>query len=328
MTFAWPLVLLALVLVPLAALGYWWVQRRRARYAVRFTNLDLLASVVERKPGWRRHLPPALALLALAALIVGVARPHAAVKVPREGGVVVLTVDVSGSMRATDVEPDRITAARAAARSFVDSLPDSVRVGVVSFSSFVEVLTPPTDDRESVLAAIDSLEADAGTALGDAIVRSAESAHGAVGDDATDTADADDSQPAAAVLLLSDGANTQGSTEPLDAADRAEELGVPVSTVALGTADGTVEVPGQFGDLATIPVPPDEDTLREVADRTGGRYFEAPTAEQLSAVYTELGSRVGYDTVKRELTALFAGAGALLLLAGSALSALWFGRLP
>ena len=326
MTFAWPLVLVALVLVPLAALGYWWVQRRRARYAVRFTNLELLASVVERSPGRRRHLPPALALLALAALIVGVARPQAAVKVPRDGGVVVLTVDVSGSMRASDVEPDRISAARAAATAFVESLPDSVQVGVVSFSTSVNVLTAPTDDRGTVLAAIESLEADAGTALGDAIARSAESARDAVadGDDRSD----DEAKPAAAVLLLSDGANTQGALEPLDAADRAQELGVPISTVALGTASGTVEVPGQFGDLATVPVPPDEDTLREVAERTGGQFFEAPTAEELSAVYTELGSRVGYDTEKRELTAAFAGGGALLLLVGSGLSALWFGRLP
>ena len=326
MTFIWPLALLGLVLVPLAALGYWLVQRRRARYAVRFTNLELLGHVVERSPGWRRHLPPVLAMLALAALIVGVARPQAAVKVPREGGVVVLAIDVSGSMRATDVEPDRITAARSAARAFVDSVPDSVQVGLVSFSSSASVLVSPTSDKDAVLDAIDSLDAETGTALGDAIARSAESANAAVSDGEIAARSGD--EPAAAVLLLSDGANTEGELEPLDAADRAAELGVPVSTVALGTEDGVVEVPGPFGDTQSVPVPPDEDTLREVAERTDGRFYEAPTAAQLAAVYEELGSTTGFDTERRELTAIFAGAGALLLLAGSALSALWFGRLP
>jgi Ca-activated chloride channel family protein len=325
MTFMWPLALLGLLLVPLAALGYWWVQRRRARYAVRFTNLDLLASVVERSPGWRRHLPPALALLALAALVVGVARPQAAVKTPRSGGVVVLAIDVSGSMRATDVEPDRITAARAAARKFVESVPSSVKIGVVSFSTNVSVLASPTSDRSAVYAAIDSLQADAGTALGDAIAQSAQSARAALGDAVSA---ATPGKPAAAVLLLSDGANTAGSYDPLDAADRAKELGVPVSTVALGTDSGTVEVPSELGDVQTVPVPPDKETLQEVASRTGGQYFAAPSATQLSAVYSTLGSRVGYDTKQRELTALFAGAGAVLLLLGSALSAVWFGRLP
>jgi Ca-activated chloride channel family protein len=324
MTFAWPLALLGLVLVPLAALAYWWVQRRRARYAVRFTNLDLLASVVERTPGWRRHLPPALALLALAALVVGVARPQAAVSVPRREGSVVLTIDVSGSMRATDVEPDRITAARAAAKDFVEAVPDSVRVGLVAFSTAVEVAAAPTTDKQAVLDAIDDLDADGGTALGDAIAVSAESAHDAL----PDGSEEDGRPAAAAVLLLSDGANTQGSRQPLDAADDAAELGVPVSTVALGTDDGTVEVPAEFDGTQTVPVPPDKDTLRDVAARTDGQYFEAPTAAQLAAVYEELGSRVGYDKEKRELTAAFAGAGAVLLLIGGALSALWFGRFP
>ena len=183
----------------------------------------------------------------------------------------------------------------------------------------------PTTDKRDVLDAIDSLEADGGTALGDAIARSAESAHDALPDGRSDVGGR---KPAAAVLLLSDGANTQGSLEPLDAADEAAELGVPVSTVALGTEDGTVEVPAEFGDTQTVSVPPDKDTLREVAERTDGRFFEAPTAAQLAAVYEELGSRVGYDREKRELTAAFAGAGAVLLLLGSALSALWFGRFP
>ena len=206
-------------------------------------------------------------------------------------------------------------------------MPDSVEIGVISFSTSVSVLTPPTADRDAVLDAIDSLEADAGTALGDAIAQSAQSARAAVTDEIQEAA-AGGEKPAAAVLLLSDGANTQGSLDPLDAADGAAELGVPVSTVALGTEDGEVEVTGPFGDVQTVPVPPDEETLREVADRTGGQFYDAPTAEELAAVYEELGSRVGYDTEQRELTAWFAGAGALLLLLGSALSAAWFGRLP
>jgi Ca-activated chloride channel family protein len=323
MSFEWPLALLGLLLVPLAVLGYWLVQRRRARYAVRFTNLDLLASVVERSPGWRRHLPPALALLALAALVVAVARPQTTVSVPRREGSIVLTIDVSGSMRANDVEPDRITAAREAATDFVEALPESVRVGLVAFSTSVQVAAAPTTDKHEVLDAIDSLEADGGTALGDAIANSAETARDALPDGGDEEGEA-----AAAVLLLSDGANTQGAREPLDAAEEAADLGVPVSTVALGTADGTVEVPAEFGGTRTVSVPPDEDTLREVASRTGGQFFEAPGAAELAAVYEELGSRVGYEREQRELTAAFAGAGAVLLLIGSALSALWFGRFP
>lgn len=323
MTFAWPLALLGLLLVPLALGGYVLLQRRRMRYAARFTNLDLLSNVVERSPRWRRHLPPALALGAIAALVVGVARPHATISVPREQGTVVLTLDTSGSMEATDVEPNRLAAAREAARTFVDELPEKFRVGVVSFSSVTQTLATPTRDRAVVHGALDSLRANGGTALGDGIGRSLE-----LGRTALAGVERGNEGAPLVILLLSDGANTAGFLEPVEAAGRAAEQRVPVYTVALGTASGEVEVPDRAGGARTIAVPPDPETLAQIAETTGGRFFEAPDAEALSAVYDEIGSRVGSESEERELTALFAAAGTLLLLAGATLSAVWFNRIP
>jgi Ca-activated chloride channel homolog len=317
MSFAWPLALWSLLLVPLALAAYVAVQRRRARYAVRFTNLDLLANLVERMPAWRRHVPPTLALLALTALLVGVARPQATVDVPREQATVVLTMDTSGSMTATDVAPDRLQAARAAAQRFVDQLPERFRVGVVGFSSQAQVLLAPTTDRAAAHATLSSLRAEGGTALGDAIARSAELGSSAGGDRAP-----------RAVLLLSDGASTEGALEPPEAAARARELGVRVYTIALGTPEGTVELVDENGVPQTVSVPPDPVSLREVAAGTGGRFFEAPDEDQLASVYEELGSEVGSVEERREITAAFAAAGAVLLALGAGLSAFWFNRIP
>jgi len=322
MSFEWPLALLGLALVPLALLGYLLVQRRRMRYAARFTNLDLLANVVERSPRWRRHLPPVLALLALTALLVGMARPQATITVPREQATVVLAMDVSGSMEATDVEPNRLEAARSAAQRFLGQLPDELQVGVVTFSSEAQVLASPSDGHARVAETLDRLRPGGGTAIGEAILRSLDLGL-ADGDAAASRPD----EALLSILLLSDGANSAG-IEPLEAAREAQSAGVPVFTIALGTAEGTIEQPDQFGNVRTIAVPPDPATLAEVAELTGARFFDAPSEGDLRSVYEEIGSQVGFETKEQEVTFIFAAAGGLLLLLGAGLSALWFNRIP
>jgi Ca-activated chloride channel homolog len=318
MTFEWPLALFGLLLVPLALLGYLLVQRRRPKYAVRFTNLDLLANVVERSPGRRRHIPALLVLLALAALLTSFARPHAVLDVPKERGTVVLAMDVSGSMQAEDIEPDRMGAAREAAQDFVDGLPDDFQVGIVPFSTEAQVALTPTDDREIVKETLEGLVAGGGTAIGDAIARSVELGRRAAGED----------DEAFAVLLLSDGTNTHGRLNPEQAAQRAQEAGVPVHTIALGTDDGIVRVLNEFGQIVTVRVPPNRAALREVAETTEATFADAPNADALEEVYDRLSTQVGFEEEKRDLTVAFAAAGTLLLLVGATLSALWFQRLP
>jgi len=322
MSFATPFLLWGLLLIPLGLIAYWLIQRRRSKYAARFTNLDLLVNVVDATPGRRRHLPALLALAALAALIVAMARPQKVVAVPREDATVVLTMDSSASMKATDVAPSRLDAAKSAATTFLDDVPDRFRVGLVSFSSAVRVLEEPTDDRDAVRSSLDSIQGDIGTALGDAIEASV-----ALADDPNATEDSVGEKPLFAVLLLSDGANTTGS-EPLAVVDEAKEAGVPIYTIALGTPSGTVDVTDDYGQMQTVNVPPDPATLKQIADETGGRFFEAPTEADLQAVYEEIGSQVSWEDDERELTAAFAGAGGVFLLLGASLSALWFGRIP
>jgi Ca-activated chloride channel homolog len=321
MSFATPFILWGLLLIPLALVGYWLVQRRRIKYAARFTNLDLLANVVDASPGRRRHVPAALALAALAALVVAMARPQAVVAVPRDDATVLLTMDSSASMTATDVAPTRLDAAKSASSSFLDELPDRFRVGLVSFSNTVSVLEEPTDDRDSVRSALDAIEGDVGTALGDAIVESVALAP------TPEEQQSSGGKSLFAILLLSDGANSIGR-EPLDVLDQAKEAGVPIYTIAFGTPDGTIEITNDAGFTQTYAVPPDPETLRTVAEETGGRFFEAPTEADLQAVYREIDSQVSYEDQERELTAAFAGAGAVFLLLGAGLSALWFGRIP
>ncbi len=320
MTFATPFLLWGLLLIPVAALAYIWSQRRRIKYAARFTNLDLLANVVAASPGRRRHLPPVFALVALAALLVALARPQTIVAVPRDQATVVLAMDSSASMTATDVEPTRLDAAKSAASSFLDKLPARFRAGLVSFSSGASVLQEPTEDREAVSSSLESLEGRVGTAIGDAILASVQLAP-------EEDPEAPDSKPLFAVLLLSDGANSAG-IDPMEAVEVAKEAGVPVYTIALGTDAGTIDLPDEFGVLRPFPVPPDPETLQQIAEETGGRFFEAPSEADLQAVYEEIGSQVATEDEKRELTAAFAGAGAVFLILGAGLSLLWFGRLP
>jgi Ca-activated chloride channel family protein len=324
MSFAWPLMLLTLALIPVLVLAYVLVQRRRVKYAMRFTNLDLLANVVDRSPGWRRHLPPVFALMALATLLVALARPETTIAVPRDEASVVLAIDVSGSMMATDVPPTRLAAAKDAASRFVEGLPDRFGVGLVSFSTGATALADPTDEREEILDEIDGLEAHTGTAIGDAIARAIDLAPK---DDDGNVPAGKDGKPLVSILLLSDGASTQGiSTD--DAIGLAKDAGIAVNTIALGTDEGTVTVPNELGEPQTVSVAPDRETLQEIAEETGGTYFDAPTEHDLDSVYEAVGSQVAWDEEKQEVTVAFAGAGAVLLLFASGLSALWFGRLP
>ncbi len=323
MSFEWPAALLALLVVPLVAAGYMLVQRARPRYAARFTNLDLLANVVRETPQWRRHVPPMLFCAALGLLAVALARPHAVVAVPKETATVMLVTDVSGSMEAEDVAPTRLRAAQEAALTFAEQLPEEVNLGLVSFSQTASVRVPPTEDREAVEQGIEGLEAEGGTAMGDGLAAAVD----AVGEVAATPGETED--PPAVIVLLSDGESTVGLTDPLQAAGQARDQGVPVFTVALGTDAGTVTQtpPGEVFPV-TIPVPPDRETLRRVAQITGGQSFEALDAERLDTVYETLGSRIGTEEEEREITAGFAAGGAVLLLAGGALSLLWFGRFP
>jgi Ca-activated chloride channel family protein len=217
-----------------------------------------------------------------------------------------------------------MTAAREAASSFVEGLPDGFRVGVVSFSNEADVVVPPTADHDEALRGLSALRADNGTALGDAIARSVDLGVTSLDEQLA----ANSSDTPVIVLLLSDGANTTGDYEPLEAAQKAKDAGVPVYTVALGTDAGTVQGPDGFGGIRTIRVPPDPETLSSVAELTGGKFFEAADQDALKSVYDEIGSQVGVEHKQRELTVFFTAAGAALLLLGGALSTLWFGRIP
>jgi Ca-activated chloride channel family protein len=340
-SFAWPIALLGLLIVPAALLLYWQMQRRRANYAVRFTNLDLLANVVDRSPAWRRHIPTALYMVALAALVLALARPEMTRSVPKEEATVVLVVDVSGSMNAVDVQPTRLAAAQHAAHLLLDKLPEKFQVSLIAFANGVQLVAPPTTDRDLVRNGIDRLRAAGGTAMGDAIMMAVDVARPlALGDgqpvpQTPSQPGATPAPPAAAaydresvIILLSDGANTVGQYQPLEAAAEAVARNIPIFTIALGTPSGTVDVPDNTGRLRRVAVPPDEETLKIISAQTGGRFFSAPTARQLDEIYNDLGSRIGYEQEKREVTAAFAGIAALFLVMGGALSAWWFNRFP
>jgi Ca-activated chloride channel homolog len=312
-SFAWPVALLGLLAVPLAVAAYVAVQRRHVRYAARFTNLDLLAAVVPRASAWRRHLPAAAALLALAALVVAVARPHASVAVPRERATVMLVTDVSASMAARDVAPTRLAAAREAAERFLEEVPAELRVGLIAFDQAPQRLAAPGRDRATVEAAVGGLRTGPGTATGEGLAEALR----AIREDGAGGR----GRPPAAIVLLADGATTTGR-DPVPVARELGRLRVPVYTVALGTDAGTVTI-----GLQEIPVPPDRVTMRRIAEVSGGRAFEALDGDELRGVYERLGSRLGTETEEREVTAAFAGGGLVLLLLGALLSLRWSGRL-
>lgn len=329
MSFDWPLALLGLLAVPLVVALYVLAQRRRRAYAVRFTNLELLGSVVTGSPGWRRHLPPVLFLLALTALTVAIARPHVDVDVAKEEATVMMTLDSSGSMQATDVTPNRLDAARNAAKGFTNRLPGKFRLGLITFSNVAQLLVPPTTDREPVRNGLNSLQAEGGTAIGTALETSLTTLQPVIEKDQRkrEREGRRRGAPPAVVVLLSDGYSTTGP-EPLEIARRARELRVPVNTVALGTTDATVTLSDRLGTTRNVRVPPDRRTLRRIADVTGGQYFGAADQEELKKIYDRLGSRIGFRQEQREVTAAFAAGGLGLMLAGGLLSMMWFGRLP
>ena len=267
MSFAAPLFLLALALIPLGAAAYVFARRRRRRFAVRFPAAATLAGVVPRTPGWRRRVPPALLALAAAALVLALARPQATVAEPVERASVMLVMDTSRSMLADDVSPSRIEAARAAALRFLDRVPERLQVGLVAFSTAPHTSIAPTTERDEIRYTMSVLGADGGTATGDAIVSALERLEAVRGED--------NRRAPSAIVLLSDGKATDGR-DPVEAAAQAGRLRIPIYTVALGTPDGTVSG-GPF--RPPISVPPDPETLREMAEASGGRAFEVDEAE-------------------------------------------------
>lgn len=331
MSFKSPLLLLALVAVPLTLLAVLWLERRRARYPVRFTNLDVLAAVAASERNWLRRVPLAVLLLALAAASVAAARPELEMTVTDENATVVLVVDTSGSMVAEDVKPTRLEAAKRAVLRFVDQAPEELRIALVGFATEPQVLAPPTHDRQLVRDAMDYLFPGAGTAIGDALQAAVELVEEPRPEGPSQTiavGRGEEDEPPAAILFLSDGAQRRGFLQPLEGAALAREAGIPVYTVALGTPEGVIDA-GQFGAPGqVIPVPPDPETLRAIAEETGGEFFEAKNGPTLEEVYEGLGSRLGKTREPREVTSLLAGVAALLALLGAGLARLGPAPLP
>jgi Ca-activated chloride channel homolog len=349
MTFDRPLLLLTLLVVPAALALYLFVERRRMRYAIRFTNLEVLTGVLGRRL-WRQYVPLALFLLALAALCVGVARPNRTTLIPRDRATVILVVDVSRSMEARDVKPTRLAAATAAVRTFLDRVPKRLRVGLIAFAGDPAVAAPPTTDHGLVREALDTIQwfpGFGGTAIGDALAAAVDLGQESVREGGGSLASVTTAAPSPArglvsILFLSDGAQTRGTLEPLQGAERARQAGIPVYTVALGTPGGVLPFrygygggggpggpPPPFGGPGRrVPVPPDPETLREIANRTGGEFFAARDAKSLRTAYAKLGSRLGRKPGRTEITYGFLAGAAGLLLAAGLLSALWSPRLP
>jgi Ca-activated chloride channel homolog len=356
MSFQQPWFLLALLDVPLAIGLYLLAERRRQRYAVRFTNLEVLAAVVGGST-WRRYVAPIICLLALAALCAAIARPKHSTLVPEERATVILVIDDSLSMQARDVKPTRLEAAKDALHTFIGKAPDRLRIGLIVFSGEAQVAAPPTRDhgivRESV-GEIGLFEGFGGTAIGDALAAAVELGEQAVPELGEDKGPgqtiayyaqaAKEKNKLVSILFLSDGSQTRGRLEPFEGAQRAVDAGIPVYTIALGTPEGVLRGdfgpgfgmpgtpgnPGQppgFGERE-IPVPPDPVTMREIAEMTGGKFSEAQDADALNAAYEQLGSSLGRRPGESEVTSWFVAAGALLLLLAGALSAVWSPRLP
>lgn len=342
MSFVHPFLLLSLAIVPAVLGAHAAMQRRRARYAVRFTNVDVLATVAGGRP-WRRTVPLGLFVAALAALCIGVARPQARTVVVTDKATVVLVLDQSGSMFAADVRPTRLAAAQAAVRTFLDKAPKRIRVGLIVFAGEAQVATPPTSDHQLVRESVDALgtfpEAP-GTAIGDALAAATQLAQQALtdgsaaspegsasSDPGTASANATSAPPPVSVLFLSDGSQTRGLLQPLEGAARAKAAKIPVYTIALGTPEGTIT--RFFGGFQrTIPVPPDPQTLSAIAEETGGKFFDARSAEAVRSAYARLGSTLGRAPGHTEVTYEFLAIAAALLVASGLLSALWSPRLP
>ncbi|MGC5012266.1 VWA domain-containing protein [Streptosporangium sp. DT93] len=315
MTFLSPVWLWLFAALALLVAGYVAAQFSRRRYALRFTNLPLLDLVTPSAPGWRRHVAPALFLVMMILLIVGAARPADSVRVPRDRATIIIALDVSLSMEADDVRPNRIAAAREAAQKFVSDLPERFNVGLVAFARSSSVVVSPTTDHEAVVTSLGTLTTRAGTAIGEAVFSSLEALRSFDQRAVTDP-------PPAAIVLLSDGDNTSGRSVT-EAIESAKSVRVPVSTIAYGTQEGTVSIEGR-----DVQVPVNKATLQSLSDGTGGRAYEAESGSQLRQVYEQIGTSLGYRTVSQEITQWFVVAAILagLVTAGAAL--LLGSRLP
>jgi Mg-chelatase subunit ChlD len=349
MSFLWPELLWLLLLLPLLVALYLWLQRRRRKMVVRYSGLAMVREALGHGASWRRHLPPALMLLGIGVLLLAVARPTTTVMLPSQQRQVILAMDVSGSMRAEDVEPNRMAAAQAAARDFISAQPPSTRIGVVTFAGTAALVQPPTYNKEDVLAAIERFNFQRATAVGSGILvalqaifpdidvdlsaldprpGAATRRHGrALGSgEPRPAAPPEPVEPgsykSAAIILLTDGQTTTGP-DPIAAARMAAERGVRVFTVGVGTDNGEL----LFGDGWSMRVSLDEEALRTIADLTGGEYFYAGTAHELKKIYEGLNSKLTLEKRETEITALLAGAAAVLMLLAAGLSMLWFNRL-
>jgi Ca-activated chloride channel family protein len=343
--FLWPEFLALLLLVPLLAGLYVWLLRRRKRLAVRYANLSLVKEALGRGPGWRRHVPPALFLLALTALFVAVARPTAVITLPSQRETIILAMDVSGSMRAADVDPNRLTASQVAAKAFVNEQPRNARIGVVSFAGTAALVQPPTQNKEDIVAAIDRFQLQRGTAIGSGIIVSLAAIFPDAGIDLGQLTygreprslsidqKKDKDKPAfkpvapgsyasAVIILLTDGQRTTGP-DSIEAAKMAADRGVRVFTVGVGTPQG--EIIGFEGWSMRVRL--DEETLKQIANITLGEYFYAGNAVDLKKIYENLNSRLVLEKKETEVSALLAGLGALLAVMAAALSVLWFHRI-
>jgi Ca-activated chloride channel family protein len=339
-TFLWPELLWGLLAVPVLIALYVWMLRRRRKTALRYANLSLVKEALGRRGAWRRHVPPVLMLTAITALLLAAARPAAVIRLPSQQETIVLAMDVSGSMRATDVQPDRLTAAQNAAKAFVAELPRSVRVAVVSFAGTAAVVQAPTFSREDVYAAIDRFQLQRGTAIGSGIVLSLATLFPDAGIDLSQITGQRNMPPgpndkpapeftpvppgsykSAAIILLTDGQRTTGP-DPMDAAKMAADRGVRIYTVGIGTKEG--ETIGFEGWSMRVRL--DEETLKSIAEATRADYFYAGNASDLKSVYQGLSSRLVVEKKETEITALFALLGALLTVVAAALSVWWFGR--
>ena len=347
MNFLWPEFLWLLLALPLLAGVYIWTLRRKKKLALRYASLSIVKEAMGRGHSWRRHVPPILFLLAIAAMLLAAARPLATITLPSRQQTLILAMDVSGSMRATDVKPNRMVAAQEAAKSFIAELPRHVRVGIVAFAGSAQVTQLPTVNRDDLNAAIDSFQLQRGTATGNGIMMSLATlfpdagidiaALGPPGSrDGARPLRADPAKPppkeftpvepgsynSAAIIMLTDGQRTTG-VDPLDAAKLAAERGVRVYTVGIGTVDG--ETIGFEGWSMRVRL--DEETLKSVAQRTQAEYFYAGTAADLKKVYETLSSRLTVEKKETEVSGLFALVGAVLALLSATLSLWWLGRI-
>ena len=347
MTFLWPTMLWLLLLVPALVAAYLLLLRRRAQPALRFPHLGLIREALGKGPGWRRHLPPALMLLAVTAALFAAARPVATITLPADQQTLLLAIDVSLSMRAEDIEPNRMEAAQAAARSFVRELPGKVRVGIVAFAGTASLVQAPTRDREALVAAIDGFQLQRATAVGSGILvslaslfpdaafdieeslyggRAGRAARGPAPAPGAERGGGSAAAPvrpgspgSSAIVLLTDGRTTTGP-DPLEAARTAAAMGVRVHTVGFGSGDGAVVAFNGFSMFMRF----DEEALRAIAQVTGGEYYHAASGDDLQRIYSVLGARLALETARTEISALFAALAAALALAAAALSFAWF----